>query len=460
MSGQSLRAKSDLRKRLSKPKKFAGSPLTPHASGQYCARVDGKIRYFGRDHDDALRRYELAVAGVEEPKPQPVKAKGKTKKPPKVPGSPLTPHASGSYCARVGGKVRYFGPDHDDALRRYFDARAGFAEDDKRASVADVCDAFMDAKQAAVDAGALSPRTRDDYHAMVKRFARYVGRDRKYETLQPKDFAGLRASYKWQGSSTVNREVGMVKTLVRWAELSGYARLNPGPDFVGVPKRAQRLERKAKGPLIFTAKECWTILREASPQVRAMILLSINAGFGPTDCSELKQSDIDFDRSWISLIRHKTGEDRDCYLWPETAAALKVAIEQRPEPKDADDADLVFVTKYGQRWVREGSRNSPLSQAITKITKKLGIHRNGHSFYSFRRTFRTVADGAGDTVAARRIMGHVASANDMCAVYVQSIEPERIRRVCDHVRQWLLAGRYLTVRLELPRCERWGGCKK
>ncbi|MCD0459971.1 tyrosine-type recombinase/integrase [Roseiconus lacunae] len=458
MPGQSVRGRSASRK-AKKPPKIEGSPLTPHASGQYCAKIEGKVRYFGRDHDEALGRYRLVVSGHTTEK-QKSKGKAKSKKPPKIKGSPLTPHASGQYCGRVAGRLQYFGADHEDALRRYLDARAGIEEDETRVSVRHVCDAYLDSQQAKVDAGNLSERTLRDYHDMAKRFASRIGRNRLYQSLKPSDFASLRTSYRWAASSTINREIRMVKVMINWAEKSGYGRPNLGPDFVPVPARVQRKERAEKGELMFEAHQCHKIIKHCSPQLKAMCLLGLNLGFGPKDCADLKRSDIDWQRRWFASVRNKTGVQREGSLWDETIEALEDAIKNRPDPRTDEDEDLVFLTKYGNRWVRDGSSDNPISKEITKILKALGIHRVGHSFYSFRRTHRTVADDAGDTTAARRIMGHVAKAGDMDDVYVQRIKKRRIRAICEHVRRWYVVGGY-TAPVTIPRgCKRWGGAER
>lgn len=378
-------------------------------------------------------------------------------KPPKVKGSPLTPHATGNYCARVGGKIRYFGKDHDAALRKYLDAKAGFDVQDKRASVATVCNAYMDAQQAKYQSGELDRRTLNDYHAMVKRLASFVGRDRKFESLNPKDFTDLRATYTGAASS-INREIGMVRAVLNWADKSGFGRVNTGPDYRMVPKRKQRLERKARGPKLFTAQELWAILRHACPQMRAMTLLAINCGFGNMDCNLLTISDIDFQRSWLSVMRNKTAVDRDAALWPETAAALKTAIENRYTPADDQFADRVFITKYKSPWLKEGARSNSISQAFTKLAKKAGVHRPGLSFYAIRHTFRTVADRTRDVNAVRRIMGHVDDSIDETYIEEHSGSLSRhaqrsIREVCEYVRRWFLAGRYRGVKVALPECD-------
>lgn len=387
-----------------------------------------------------------------------LRGKSVRSKPPKVKGSPLTPHASGQYCARLAGKIRYFGKEHDAALRKFQDAKAGFDVHDTRLNVAEVVSLYLDDQQAKQNRGELDLRTLNDYHAVFKRFASFIGRDRPFESLGPKDFAALRATYTG-AASTVNREIGTVRAMLNWAEQSEYGRVNPGPNFSMVPRKVQRLQRKARGPKRFTMREIWKVQQSACPQLRAMILLAINCGFGNTDCSELRISDVDLDGQWLSMMRSKTGVDRDAWLWPETVEALREAINKRYTPSDEADADRVFITKYKTAWLKEGARTNAISQAFTKLTKKAGIHRPGVSFYALRHTFRSEADHARDAGATRRIMGHVDDSID--AIYIEEHADalskqakRRIRHVCEYVRRCFLAGRYSTVTMHLPE-----GCK-
>ena len=57
-------------------------------------------------------------------------------------------------------------------------------------------------------------------------------------------------------------------------------------------------------------------------------------------------------------------------LWPETIEAVRKAIEERPDPKDEQNADLVFVTKYGQSW-NENITANPLSAEFRKLLKAI-----------------------------------------------------------------------------------------
>ena len=87
-------------------------------------------------------------------------------------------------------------------------------------------------------------------------------------------------------------------------------------------------------------------------------------------------------------------------MWEETELAIKEAIAIRPDPKlDADD-NMVFLTKYGQPWVRTGpSGNSNIDKicdALNKLLVSLHLKRKGAASYALRHTFETVAGGRGD----------------------------------------------------------------
>src|SRR5215831_5744997 len=101
---------------------------------------------------------------------------GKAAKPAKpYPEFPLTAHPAGYWCKKVRGKVHYFGPwsDPDGALKKYLDQKDALhagrkpRETTEGFTVKDAANAFLNAKQALVDAGDLSPLTWADYKRMA-----------------------------------------------------------------------------------------------------------------------------------------------------------------------------------------------------------------------------------------------------------------------------------------------------
>ena len=75
--------------------------------------------------------------------------------------------------------------------------------------------------------------------------------------------------------------------------------------------------------MIEKASEIRQLLDIAPVQIKAMILLGVNAAFGNNDVASLPLSAIDLELGWIDYPRPKTGIARRCPLWTETVEALE-----------------------------------------------------------------------------------------------------------------------------------------
>lgn len=371
------------------------------------------------------------------------------------PEYPLTPNSNGQWSKKVRGKVHYFGvwanPDAAEALwnEQKEDLLAGRKPRPRDGiTVGDLFNRFLHVKAGLVDAGEITRRHWLDYRSNAEHALKTIDRNRLVEDLAADDFELLRVSLsKVNGITRLGNAIQRVRSMFKYAyDVGSIDRpVNFGPGFKKPPKKVRRAARRAAGKKLFTADEIGKLLDSAGPQLKAMILLAINCGFGQGDCSTLPQDRLDLAGGWHNYERPKTEVDRRCKLWPETVKALRVAIEKRPTPKAAEDAGLVFVTKYGKQWVRirerveedgriMATRIDSVGLEFAKLLRDLKIKQPGISFYSLRRTFRTIADGAGDQPAITFIMGHADDDNDMGAVYRQDISDERLKHVTDYVR--------------------------
>jgi integrase len=197
--------------------------------------------------------------------------------------------------------------------------------------------------------------------------------------------------------------------------------------------------KAARGRMDLPADEIRKLIDAADVHLRAMIYLGANAAFGNHDCGMLPQSAVNLETGWVEFPRPKTGEPRRAKLWPETIKALKASLAKRPTPKNVADADLFFVTKYGNGWGKEEAGNAPICQKFRKLLLAAELHRPGLGFYSLRRTFRTIAGQTLDEMAVDMVMGHGAADGDMGKRYTQFIGDDRLERVAEHVRAWLFA---------------------
>ena len=166
-----------------------------------------------------------------------------------------------------------------------------------------------------------------------------------------------------------------------------------GTEFKRPTRKTLRQVRDARGKRMFEPEEFHAACAVAPLQIRAMLLLGVNAGFGGADCGLLPIGAVDLDTGWIDFARPKTGVRRRCRLWPETVAAIREVLAARKPPKDPADAELVFLTKYGKRWY-DGTPSNPASKEVKKVLELAGVRRKGLSFYAARHTFETIAGGA------------------------------------------------------------------
>jgi integrase len=141
---------------------------------------------------------------------------------------------------------------------------------------------------------------------------------------------------------------------------------------------------------------------------------------------------VDLDAAVIDFPRPNTGIPRRVPLWPETAAALREALANRPEPKKEEHTGLVFVTKYGQPSAKD-STGPTVSKEFGKLLGALHIDgRKGIGFFTPRHTFRKVADESKDQPAVDYIMVHEVP--HMSTDYRETISDARLQAVTDHVR--------------------------
>jgi integrase len=361
---------------------------------------------------------------------------------------PLTAHPAGYWCKKIRGKLHYFGPwsDPDAALARYLEQKEALhAGRTPRAelgalTVKDLANAFLNRKQALLDAGELSPRTWAEYKETCDLLVAAFGKHRLVTDLLADDFAKLRNKLaKRFGPVRLGNTIQRVRSVFKLAVDDALIDrpVSFGQGFQRPSKKVLRLHRAKQGKKLFTADEIQMLLKHADVQLRALFLLGVNCGFGIADCGRLPLTSIDLDASSVNFPRVKTGIDRRCPLWPETVVAIREALAGRPMPHDPADAGLVFLTAQGRSWHKPDA-GSPVVFKVTTLLKKLGINgRKGLGFYTLRHTFRTVADEAKDQPAADYIMGHEVA--HMSSVYRETISIERLKAVTDKVHDWLFA---------------------
>ena len=450
-------------------------PLFPHASGRWAKKIRGKFHYFGSVADDpsgrtafALWQKEkdrlLAGPNLRRPKRRLPTHAGVTKP---RPDFPLFPHQTGRWAKKVKGNLLYFGkvandPKGEKALaawltekdycllhgRRQPTAGAGL-------TVADLCNRVLNVKRLKVDDGELTLHTFRTWTRICRQVVTQFGGKRLVEDLGPDDFeALLRATISGRAASSRSVAISFVRSLFRFA-CNENQRLISAPVLFGEAFQPPRLSRikMDRGPgrsKLFTAEQLQEILAFVKRPMKAMVLLGINCGLGNHDIASLTFDHLDLEAGWHNHPRPKTGTARRCPLWPETIEAIEHALKIRPRPKNPAHKELVFLTRNGLPYVRLSAASATafeenktediqheniITTNMWAVLKRLGMKRDGLSFYALRHTFETIGGGAKDQVAVDFIMGHVTPG--MGTTYRQAIDDERLQAVVDHVHGWL-----------------------
>ena len=380
---------------------------------------------------------------------------------------PLTAHASGQWCKKIQGKQYYFGPwaDPDAAEKKYHalaaDLLAGTDHQPQQAAqtastltVKEMCNQYINQMQMMVDQKRRSPRTLGSIIVSCKKLVDHFGPLKRAAAVTQADFSALMHKHaKPRGTlsaATLNNEIirwrgaFIFAVKSRWFEMPVDRAAFFGPHFVQMNRKEMRIfkqraresgEQKVK---FIERDEFHKLLAVAhTPAVRGQLWLGINVGFGNRDCGTLKVNAIDFDAGTISHARSKTGVERNNLpLWPETLAALREAIDARPEPKHAHHADHVFLTKRRLPWARE-NYSGPMQQEFAKLRARAGLDQDDRrkTFYCLRHTFETIGCQTGHQVAVNYIMGHVD--DSMAGNYRAYQAADPMRLVTNFVRDWL-----------------------
>ena len=375
------------------------------------------------------------------------------------PDYPLTPHTGGMWMKKIRGRIRYFGrwarrengklvrlpgDGWKEALEKYRevadDLHAG--REPRRLNgaltVGVLRERFLTHKSRALDAGEIKARTYIGYRETADLLIRAFGENRAVQDLGPKDFEGLRAQLASRlGPVRLGVEINLVRGFFKFAVQAGLADRLPayGPSFTRPSKSVLRRHR-AQGPSkMFSPEELRRLIDIADEPLKAMILLGLNAAYGPNDCATLPESALDLDGGWITFARPKTGIARRCKLWPETAGSLQAVIAARPKPSCREARGLVFVRPSGRTWLTARGQSGSISAAVRALMKRAGIYREKVGHYALRHVFRTVADRSRDTPAVNLVMGHASS--DMGEHYREHIDDSRLVDVSELVRSWL-----------------------
>jgi integrase len=357
------------------------------------------------------------------------------KKKPKWPYSKetiLTAAPNGQWCKKHKGKVFYFGvwDDPKTALARWRAEWAGIVESQSRpvrqtpteCTLHVAINNYVNARLAQQVQGDIEQATYREINDISRRVLNTIGGQRLLSSIGPNDFDALLKAVGHQSAISRQKFVMQTRALFRWIFDHLGISVSMGANFNAPPRKAIREQLNQRDAKIFEPDQIHRLLSVASPQMKAIMLLGINGGYGNRDVSELPANAVNLKGAVIDHYRAKTGARRIVPLWDETVEAIRAVIVPGQE--------RLFLDRFGKPIERQGVYG--ICRMMDELRQATNI---ACTFYWFRYTFATVASEVPDDHARHLVMGHVI--DGVSENYVKAFPRQRLLNLTDHVYKWL-----------------------
>lgn len=321
---------------------------------------------------------------------------------------PLSFHKpTGQYYVTRAGKRVYLGSDRDEAVKKYHRLALGQVAPvqppkgpEALLSAKELANRFLAAQQA----NWRNPTTTlRGYREWLGRFLedhpRLMAQD-----LAVEQFASWKLSLRKRGYSaeSINHYLSAVRAMYRFGADTGLLENSP---------RLSRVKNEPRDPAgsnskpVYSGKQVQVLLKNADLQLKVMLLLGLNCGFGPKDIQDLTWEDFEADR--VTLPRSKTGVCQTFLLWPETREALDGLRRHRGElitrlakrGRERSDEGHVFITRFWSPWSKDS-----VAEQFRKLCRKAGVPCYG--FYRLRHCASTAMSLVASPHVQRRFMRH------------------------------------------------------
>lgn len=320
--------------------------------------------------------------------------------------NPLSYHKyTGQYYITRAGKRIYLGADQEEALQKFHRMNLGLAEPEKPSgyvplSAKQLANRFLASQQANWRNPDNTLRVyRDWLGRFLKDHPRLTANDFTVEMFAVWKMSLRKRQYSVE---SINHYLSAVRAMFAFAEETDL--LEKSPRLKRVKNESPNRTENQDKPL-YTPGQIASLLENADSQLKSMLLLGLNCGFGPKDMHDLTWKHITEDR--ITLPRSKTGVSQTFLLWPETLQALYVMRQERAarikrlakRGRERSDNGNIFVTRFWKPWKRDS-----VSEQFRRLCDKAGVPCYG--IYRLRHCASTAMSLVAMPHVHRRFMRH------------------------------------------------------
>lgn len=232
-------------------------------------------------------------------------------------------------------------------------------------------------------------QTRDTYRKFLVRFVGAIGPERPLDLITPQDIDAYILDMREQNTKyaehgrrppineplspvTIYKRIRMIKTFFKWCVDRDLLDLSP----VGHTKNPRPRRPLGQGKAC-TDDELELILAAArfKPRDRALVLLLAESGCRAGEAAGLRLRDLEISEL-SAIIEGKGSRRRRIFYTEQTAAAISVWIDQRPE----GEHDYVFTSTrgHGRLTARAVSEIIRRLCKVAGLSRQLGAHSPRH----------------------------------------------------------------------------------
>jgi integrase len=327
------------------------------------------------------------------------------------------------YYVTRGGKRIYLGADQEEAIRRYHQMGLGHG-----AGLVEVAPPIcLTAKELANRFLAAQRANWRNPEATLKSYRDWLGRFlTDHPRLRVTDFtveafAAWKLSLRNRGYSaeSINHYLTAVRGMFRFAE---------DTDLIAKAPKLRRVRNEPRQSgcekLLYSPEDIQRLLGSADLQLKTMIMLALNCGFGPKDVHDLAWDHLAGDR--IALPRSKTGVSQTYRLWPETFELLQYIRQCQVERNrkavrssvKIAFAGHVFITRFGRPWSKDA-----VAEQFRRLCKKANV--TCHGFYRLRHCASTAVSLVANPHVQRRFMRHSKLQQQVTYTHIPDAEVDR-----------------------------------
>jgi len=231
----------------------------------------------------------------------------------------------------------------------------------------------------------LKPRTQERWRGIIEGHlkAAFPGTLRGITAALAEAYVAKRIAQGGQ-PSTINREMTVLKHMMRRAVEWEHLSRNPFLDAQGRPLAGLRALREPSGRTRFLSVEEIERLLSAceaseSPYLRSFVVVSMNTGMRRNEVLSLNRRTVDFANSVVTIADTKNGEARHVYLNRAAIEALKAMtarLDGRMFPMGPNQTTMLFV-RAAKRAGLENARLHDLRHTFASYQAMSGVASRG-----------------------------------------------------------------------------------